>query len=199
MPWQQLTHCGIKIPACETITHKSTKDGCESERIWEMGNIRCRLLQLSEIRLLIYDEGIQPCTLLITLWDDERSELLTQFCKNWFGHEMLCQFKKNQSNYATKQFQYFSKQSNSLLKHIKNSWDFFSPKSGLAKKAGRNIVTTINTHIHKTHITALCNHNKMCLINVQPLFYRPSISGCGLKPSLAAIAPLWHHQRALNP
>lgn len=67
MPWQQLTHCGIKIPACETITHKSTKDGCESERIWEMGNIRCRLLQLSEIRLLIYDEGIQPCALLITL------------------------------------------------------------------------------------------------------------------------------------
>lgn len=198
MPWQQLTHCGIKIPACETITHKSTKDGCESERIWEMGNIRCRLLQLSEIRLLIYDEGIQPCALLITLWDDERSELLTQFCKNWFGHEMLCQFKKNQSNYATKQFQYFSKQSNSLLKHIKKLLRFFSPQKWAGQK-GRKEHCDNNKHTHTQNKTALCNHNKMCLINVQPLFYRPSISGCGLKPSLAAIAPLWHHQRALNP
>lgn len=105
MPWQPLTHCGIKIPACETITHKSTKDGCESERIWEMGNIRCRLLQLSEIRLLIYDEGIQPCALLITLPDDERSELLTQFCKNCSGHEMLCQFRRNRTIASSKLFQ----------------------------------------------------------------------------------------------
>lgn len=140
MPWQQLTHRGIKIPACETITHKSTKDGCESERIWEMGNIRCRLLQLSEIRLLIYDEGIQPCALLITLWDDERSELLTQFCRNWSGHETLCQFKKNQTNYATKQLQ-----SNSLLKHMKNSEIFFPKWAG---QKGRKKHCDNNKHTH---------------------------------------------------
>lgn len=67
-----------------------------------MGNIRCRLLQLGEIRLLIYDEGIQSCALLITLWDDERSKLLTHFCKNWFAHETLGPFKKNQTSSAMK-------------------------------------------------------------------------------------------------